>query len=92
MTAHSKLFETTEKGKTYSWEVVVKERYDDQLQNNTSNGYFEGYNVTDGAEDFHVEGGLWFEGKVLVDYDGVFCLPKEVEDTLKEMGFDTSEL
>lgn len=91
MTAHRKLFETTEKGNTYFWEVVVNERYDDQLQNDKSDGYFEGYNVTDG-EDFHVEGGLWFKDKVLVDYDGVFCLPKEVENTLKEMGFDTSEL
>ena len=32
-------------------------------------------------------GGLWFEGKILVDYDGVFELPKEVIQALRDLGF-----
>ena len=32
-------------------------------------------------------GGLWFEGKNLVDYDGVMVLPEEVVSILLEMGF-----
>lgn len=83
--SHTLEFEVKHKnGSTYAWEVVVHP--------DKNHGYFEGYNVTEGAEEFHVEGCLWFEGKVLVDYDGVFCLPDEVENALKEIGYDTSEL
>jgi hypothetical protein len=71
-------------GQTYAWEVVVHP--------DKNHGYFEGYNVTKGEGEFHVEGCLWFEGKVLVDYDGVFCLPDEVDFSLQSMGYDTSEL
>jgi len=34
-----------------------------------------------------VGGGLWFEGKELIDYDGVYSLPKEVAAKLKELGY-----
>lgn len=45
-------------------------------------GYFE-------HEEYGDEygGGLWFEGKNLVDYDGVFELPKEVIQALRDTGF-----
>ena len=45
-------------------------------------GYFE-------HEEYGDEygGGLWFEGKNLVDYDGVFELPKEVIQALRDLGF-----
>ena len=33
-------------------------------------------------------GGLWFEGKELVDYDVVFSLPKEVVEHLASMGYN----
>lgn len=32
-------------------------------------------------------GELLFEGKILVDYDGVFELPNEVIQALRDMGF-----
>lgn len=35
-------------------------------------------------------GGLWFKDRELVDYDGVYMLPKEVAMKLKELGFDIS--
>ena len=37
----------------------------------------------DGSEG----GGLWFEGKALVDYDGAFDLPAAVRAELSELGF-----
>lgn len=86
-TEQSQVLEFEEKHKngcTYSWEIVIHPE--------KNHGYFEGYNVTRGAEDFHVEGCLWFEGKMLVDYDGVFCLPCEVENALKDLGYDLSKL
>jgi hypothetical protein len=36
-------------------------------------------------------GGVWFEYNVLMDYDGVFQLPKEVIDTLRDNGFIVDE-
>lgn len=35
-------------------------------------------------------GGLWFEGRELIDYDGVYALPREVVSMLKDLGFDVS--
>jgi hypothetical protein len=36
--------------------------------------------------------GIWSENKVVTDYDGVFELPKEAIDMLKELGYDTTEV
>ena len=49
-------------------------------------GYFE-------HEEYGDEygGGLWFKGKNLVDYDGVFELPKEVIQALRDTGFYVGE-
>ena len=55
-------------------------------------GFFEIYDVKSGGERFYGEGGLWFDGKTLTDYDGVFELSNHVIDKLKEWGFDTSEV
>lgn len=41
--------------------------------------------------DHHAEIGLSFEGKELVDYDGVFSLPIEVGEMLTETGYVVSE-
>ena len=45
-------------------------------------GYFE-------HEDYGDEwgGGLWFEGKSLTDYDGVYELPAEVVTGIRELGY-----
>lgn len=36
-------------------------------------------------------GGLWFEGNVLIDYDGTFALPGDVFTSLNNHGFIVSE-
>lgn len=46
-------------------------------------GYFE---PISGAEG----GGLWFERKELMDYDGHTCLPKEVGSLLRTLGYTVS--
>lgn len=55
------------------WEVKISPT--------TQYGYFE--NVKTGGG-----GGLWFDGPELVDYDGVFELPKDVVDMLAGAGYD----
>lgn len=55
-------------------------------------GSFEFYDEESGGLECHAEGGLWFEGKRLVDYDGVFELPKNLLDTLKKMGANVEDI
>jgi hypothetical protein len=52
------------------------------------NGWFE----VDGGVDWYAEGGLWFEGKTLVDYDGVYSLPEEIVELLENNGFNCDEI
>lgn len=52
-----------------------------EISPTTQYGYFE--NVKTGSG-----GGLWFDGPELVDYDGVFELPKDVVDMLEGAGYD----
>lgn len=52
-----------------------------EISPSTQYGYFE--NIVTGAG-----GGLWFDGPELVDYDGVFELPKDVVDMLSGAGYD----
>lgn len=37
--------------------------------------------------EHYAEIGLWFEGKELADYDGVFFLPREIGEMLTEAGY-----
>lgn len=37
--------------------------------------------------EHYAEIGLWFEGKELADYDGVFSLPRELGEMLKNAGY-----
>jgi len=53
-----------------------------EIEIDGNKGYFEHVHFGD-----EVGGGLWFEGKELVDYDGVYSLPKEVADKLKKLGY-----
>ena len=53
-------------------------------------GWFEIIDEATGGDDWHAEGGLWFAGKELVDYDGVFALPQCICDCLRTHGFDPS--
>ena len=50
-------------------------------------GWFEHYIY--GEE---LGGGLWFEGKELVDYDGVYSLPDEVIKAIEMLGYDASNM
>lgn len=42
------------------------------------------------GDDLGAEIGLWWEGKRLVDFDGVFEMPCEVRNALRDRGFDVS--
>lgn len=55
-----------------------------------SSGWFEMYDKATGGADWYAEGGLWFDDKQLVDYDGVFSLPPCVCECLRNNGYDTS--
>ena len=46
----------------------------------TDYGYFEN-------QDTGGEGSLWFDGTELIDYDGVYELPKAVYSALKRAGY-----
>lgn len=77
--------------------MTVKEQKDVEL-NITINifdaerGSFELYDEETEGEEWYAEGGLWFNGKDLIDYDGVFALPKVIEDKLTEMGYNLEDL
>ena len=45
------------------------------------------YQSDDDDEETYVEGGLWFEGKEVVDYDGIYELPDEVKLAIRYMGY-----
>lgn len=53
-------------------------------------GWFELCDTETGGDEWYAEGGLWFEGKILTDYDGVFALPVCIIEKLKELGYDPS--
>ena len=45
------------------------------------------YQEDEDDEETYNEGGLWFEDKELVDYDGCFELPEEVKLALDDLGY-----
>lgn len=68
-------------------------------------GFFECYDEESGGEEYHVEGGLWFDAEIVVDddgqwlanmkcvdYDGVYQLNDTVIELCKEMNLDMSEI
>lgn len=73
-----------QKGVKVSFQVVKKEDEADY-------GFFEIYDVPSDGEHWYAEGGLWFEGDTLIDYDGVFDLPEEVLDILESEGIDVTD-
>jgi hypothetical protein len=60
--------------------------------NSEEYGWFEMYDTATGGEAWHAEGGLWFENKVLTDYDGVFELAPAIIEKLEELGYDCSQI
>jgi hypothetical protein len=76
---------------------TIKEQNDIELQvtigiNSVDYGWFEIYDVQSGGEEWYAEGGIWFQGMTIVDYDGVFALPRCIIEKLREMGYDVSEV
>jgi hypothetical protein len=60
-------------GKNGLWRVNISP--------STGYGYFE-------HETLEISGGLWFKDKVLVDYDGVYELPKRVIQLIRWHGYE----
>lgn len=56
-----------------------------ELWKNDSRGICSAEVYSDDQEEY-AEVGLWVEGGELVDYDGVFSLPREVATVLREAG------
>ena len=54
-------------------------------------GWFEMYDVESGGDDYYGEGGLWFDGDELTDYDGVFSLDENVIQCLKDWGANVDD-
>jgi hypothetical protein len=59
--------------------------------NSEDYGWFEFYDIETGGDNWYAEGGLWFDGKELVDYDGVFSLPPFILDKLEELGYNVED-
>lgn len=75
---------------------IIKQSMNVEMQftigiNEHGNGYFEMYDVQSEGEEWYAEGCLFFDGKKLVDYDGVFSLSDSIIQKLTEMGYDCSE-
>lgn len=60
------------------------------IREEDGSGWFELFDTETGGEEWYAEGGLWFDGKELTDYDGVFALPVCIIEKLKELGYDSS--
>jgi hypothetical protein len=62
---------------SYNFTIIGKRV---QIDPEASYGYWE---RKDGSEG----GGLWFDGKSLVDFDGDYDLPRVVYDELESLGY-----
>lgn len=64
----------------YTLKMQVKQ-WEIQISPGTQYGYFESDKTGNG-------GGLWFQHNSLIDYDGVFELPKAVITAIETLGFN----
>lgn len=55
-------------------------------------GYFEFFDNETGGYQWYAEGGIWFQGTTVTDYEGVSALPKFIINKLNEWGYETSEV
>lgn len=63
--------------------VVHTENFEVGIHDDKRRGYFEHNELGD-----ECGGGLWFHDGALIDYDGVYELPREVIRTLAANGID----
>ena len=61
------------------------------MSENGEKGFIEWYYYND-EEDGCEEIGLWFDGKQVTDYDGVFSLPEQAVELLESRGYDCNEV
>lgn len=54
--------------------------------NDDDTGWFEWYD-TECDMDWYCEGGLWFDGNELTDFDGVFDLCEPIKKKLIQLGY-----
>jgi hypothetical protein len=97
MTKQTHTFQATESLSMENSFAVLKQQEDITLNvtvgiNSPDYGWFELYDEQTEGDEWHAEGGLWFEGKQVTGYDGVFALPVCVVEKLKELGYDTQEV
>jgi hypothetical protein len=71
-------------------EQFNKDGYDYEVGMDESEGlgWFEVCGATECNEEEHAEGGIWFDGKEITDYDGVFEMPQPIIDWLENKAFD----
>ena len=74
----------------------TRRKYDLQVSVDTDQsdqqGWFELYDTDTGGEYHHTEGGLWFNDRELVDYDGTAVIDDELLDILDEWDFNTENM
>lgn len=61
------------------------------MNEKTGNGYIIWNYGKKSADEDEEQIGLWFNGKELTDYDGVYSLPKEAITLIKQNGYTLSE-
>lgn len=86
---------TTEVRRENSFGVIEKEKgctIEFTVKVEGERGSFELHDIETGGNQWYAEGGLWFDGKTLIDYDGVFSLSPAIIDKLEEKGYDVSEM
>lgn len=64
--------------------------YEVGMDENTGRGWFEVCGASWVNEEDHADGGIWFEGMEITDYDGVCEMPQPIIDWLENKGFDIS--
>lgn len=68
----------------YNFTIKLQtKKFNIQIDPEEGFGYFEHEHFGD-----DLAGRLWFRNKTLIDYDGVFELPKEVVDALYEADYN----
>ena len=58
-------------------------------EDGTRRGSFEWYS---GDLEWYAEGGLWFRGDELTDYDGCYSLASQIIEKLHEEGYDVKDI
>ena len=74
----------------------TRRKYDLQVSVDTDGadqqGWFELYDTDTGGQNHYEEGGLWFNDRELVDYDGTSVIDDELLDILDEWDFNTENM